>query len=1087
MTEPASPGPLNPEVSPPAERAKPTVIDRLIQFSARNAFVVVLLIVAIAGAGYWAVKRTPIDAIPDLSDVQVIVMTDWEGRSPTLVEDQVTYPIVTALISAPNVKVVRGFSYFDVSFVYVIFEDGTDMYWARTRVLEYMSALGGQLPEGVRPRLGPDATGVGWGYQYALVDRTGKHDLAQLRTLNDWYVQYWLRSVPGVAEVAPYGGFVKQYQIEIDPNALAAYGIALDRVVMAVRESNNDVGGRVVEWTGREYMVRGRGYIKSVSDLEQVALGARPDGTPILVRDVARVHIGPEIRRGVADLNGEGDVAAGIVVIRQGVDTYGVIQDIKRVVKDKVQPALPEGVELVTTYDRSDLIERSIDTLSEKLIEEILVVSLVCIVFLWHLRSAFVAILTLPLSILLSFVAMRVLDIGANLMSLGGIAIAIGAMIDAAIIMIENAHKQIEHDTTGRPRREILIEAAQQVGRPLFYSLLIITVSFLPIFSLEAQEGRLFRPLAFTKTFAMGFAALTSVVIVPFLMIAFIRGRIPKEEKNPVNRFLMWVYHPFVRFVLRHRIATLVAAGALLAGTVPVYQRLGSEFMPPLYEGTVLYMPITLPGASIETARQLLQLQDKLIMQVPEVASVSGKAGRALTATDPAPPEMFETVITLKPESQWRPGMTPDKIVAELDRVVRIPGVANAWTMPIKARVDMLSTGIRTAVGIKVFGPELAKINEIGGHIEHALNGVPGTRNVFAERVTGGYYLDFTIKRDQIARYNLSVTDVEMTIESAIGGANVTTTIEGRERYPVNVRYQRAHRSDIETIRRTLIATPTGAQIPLEQVADITASTGPTVLRTEQAQLLGYVYVDVGDRDLGGYVADAKRAVAKSVKLPPGYTLEWSGQYEYMQRASERLQIVIPVTLALVIVLLYFSTRRASKVGIVLLTVPFSLIGAFWLLWLLDYNLSVAVWVGIIALAGVAAETGVVMLLYLDQAYDRFKREGRMRTLRDLQDAIEDGAVKRIRPKMMAVMAILMGLLPIMWSHGAGADVMKRIATPMVGGVITSFVLDLLIYPVVYMVWKGREVRRLARQDVGPAPPSNGAHAGGPLMTTGEP
>ncbi len=1035
------------------------MIERLIAFSARNAFIVVLLVLAIAGAGAWSLKHTPIDAIPDLSDVQVIIMTDWEGRSPTLVEDQVTYPIVTALISAPNVKVVRGFSYFDVSFVYVIFEDGTDPYWARTRVLEYLSALQGRLPEGVRPQLGPDASGVGWGFEYALVDRTGKHDLAQLRSLNDWHVQYWLRSVPGVAEVAPYGGFVKQYQIEIDPNALAAYSIPIDTVIAAVRKSNNDVGGRVVEWTGREYMVRGRGYIKDVSDLEQVALGARPDGTPILVRDVARVHIGPEIRRGVADLNGEGDVAAGIVVIRQGVDTYGVIQNIKKAIKEKVQPALPEGVEFVTTYDRSDLIERSIDTLKGKLIEEIAIVSLVCLVFLWHLRSALVAILTLPLSILLAFTAMHAIGLGSNIMSLGGIAIAIGAMIDAAIIMIENAHKHLEHDTTGRPRREILIEAAQQVGRPLFYSLLIITVSFLPIFSLEAQEGRLFRPLAFTKTFAMGFAALTSVLIVPFLMVAFIRGKIPKEENNPINRFLMWAYHPFVRFVLRHRVATLVAAAALMLGTVPIFMKLGSEFMPPLYEGTLLYMPITLPGASIETARQVLQTQDKLIKQVPEVESVSGKAGRALSATDPAPPEMFETVINLKPESMWRPGMTPAKLEAELDRVVRVPGVANAWTMPIKARVDMLSTGIRTPVGIKVFGPELATINDIGAQIEAALGGVPGSRNVFAERVTGGYYLDFTVKRDQIARYGLNVDDVEMAIESAIGGANVTTTIEGRERYPVNVRYQRAYRTDIDAIRRMLISTPSGAQIPLQQVAVIQATTGPTVLRTEQAQLLGYVYVDVGDRDIGSYVKDAKSAVAKAVKLPEGYTLEWSGQYEYMQRATERLKFVIPVTFALVIVLLYLNTKNAVKVGIVLLAVPFSLIGAFWLLWALHYNMSVAVWVGIIALAGVDAETGVVMLLYLDQSFERFKKEGRMRSLSDLQEAVEDGAVKRIRPKMMTVMAILMGLLPIMWSHGAGADVMKRIAAPMVGGVITSFVLELLIYPVIFTVWKGwREV-----------------------------
>ncbi len=1032
------------------------MIERLIGWSGRNAFLVVLFMVAIVGGGFWAIRKTPIDAIPDLSDVQVIIMTDWEGRSPPLVEDQVTYPIVTALMSAPGVKVVRGFSYFDVSFVYVIFEDGTDLYWARSRVLEYLSGLQGRLPEGVRPQLGPDATGVGWGFQYALVDKTGKHDLAQLRSLNDWHVQYLLRSVPGVAEVAPYGGFVKQYQIEIDPNALAAYGIPIDTVASAVRKSNNDVGGRVVEWTGREYMVRGRGYIENVADLEQVALGARPDGTPILVRDVARVHLGPEIRRGVADLNGEGDVAAGIVVIRQGVDTYSVLQSIKKEIKEKIQPSLPPGVELVTTYDRSGLIERSIETLKEKLVEEVLIVSFVCIVFLWHLRSALVAILTLPLSILLAFVAMHALGLGSNIMSLGGIAIAIGAMIDASIIMIENAHQNIEHDTTGRPRRDLVIEAAQQVGRPLFFSLLIIAVSFLPIFSLEGQEGRLFRPLAFTKTFAMGFAALTSVLIVPFLMVAFIRGKIPKEERNPINRFLMWAYHPFVRFVLRHRALTLIAAAALMVGTVPVFMKLGSEFMPPLYEGTVLYMPITLPGASIETARQALQTLDKLVKQVPEVASVSGKAGRALTATDPAPPEMFEVVINLKPESQWRPGMTIEKLQTELDRVVRMPGIANAWTMPIKGRVDMLSTGIRTAVGIKVFGPDLGHINDIGAQIEAALGAVPGSRNVFAERVTGGYYLDFKVKRDQIARYALNVADVEMAIESAIGGANVTTTFEGRERYPVNVRYQRVYRTDIEAIRRTLISTPGGAQIPIEQVADIAATTGPTVLRTEQAQLLGYVYVDVGDRDLGGYVKDAKAAVAKGVKLPPGYTLEWSGQYEYMQRATERLKIVIPVTLALVVVLLFLSTRNAMKVGIVLLAVPFSLVGAFWLLWILHYNMSVAVWVGIIALAGVDAETGVVMLLYLDQAYERFKAEGRMRSLVDLRAAVEEGAVKRIRPKMMTVMAILTGLFPIMLSHGAGADVMKRIAAPMVGGVLTSFVLELLIYPVIFTLWKGR-------------------------------
>ena len=1036
------------------------MINRLIAFSARNAFVVVLLIIAIVGAGTWALRRTPIDAIPDLSDVQVIVTTNWEGRSPPLVEDQVTYPIVTALISAPRVKVVRGFSYFDVSFVYVIFEDGTDLYWARSRVLEYLNGLQGRLPEGVTPVLGPDATGVGWGFEYALVDRTGSYDLARLRTLNDWYVQYWLRSITGVAEVAPIGGYVKQYQIEIDPNALLAFGIPIDTVIAAVRQSNNDVGGRVVEWTGREYMVRGRGYVQSVADIEQVSLGAKADGTPILVKDVGRVQIGPDMRRGVAELNGEGDAAGGIVVIRYGVDTYGVIQNIKKAITERIQPALPKGVELVATYDRSDLIERAIDTLKGKLVEEVLIVSLVCVLFLWHVRSALVAILTLPLSILCSFVAMRFIGLGSNIMSLGGIAIAIGAMIDAAIIMIENAHKHIEHAPSTKPRRELLIEAAQEVGRPLFFSLLIITVSFLPIFTLEAQEGRLFRPLAFTKTFAMGFAALMSVLVVPFLMVLFIRGTITPESRNPINRFLIWAYHPFVKFVLRHRALTLIVAVLVLLSTVPVFLRLGSEFMPPLYEGTFLYMPITLPGASVQTAQQILAMQDKLIQQVPEVASVFGKAGRALSATDPAPLEMIETVINLKPEDEWRPGMTPEKVEAELDKLVRLPGVANAWTMPIKARVDMLSTGIRTPVGIKIFGPRLEVINDLGTQIEGALANVRGTRNVFAERVTGGYYVDFKIKRDQIARYGLRIQDVEMVIETAIGGANITTTIEGRERFPVNVRYQRDYRSDIDALKHTLIGTPSGAQIPIEQLADISLATGPTVIRTEQAQLLGYVYVDVADRDIGSYVDEAKRIVGQMVMLPEGYYLEWSGQYEYMQRAKQRLMIVVPITLLLVIVLLYFNTRNPAKIAIVLLAVPFSLVGAFWLIYLLGYNLSVAVWVGIIALAGVDAETGVVMLLYLDHAYDRFVGEGRMRGLPDLQAAVEEGAVQRIRPKMMTVLAILMGLLPIMWSHGAGADLMKRIAAPMVGGVTTSFILELLIYPVIFTIWKWRtEVR----------------------------
>jgi copper/silver efflux system protein len=1030
------------------------VIHRIIAFTARNPFLVVLQIVAILGAGVWAIRSTPIDAIPDLSDVQVIVTANWEGRSPTLIEDQVTYPIVTALISAPKVQVVRGFSFFDVSFVYVIFEDGTDLYWARTRVLEYLSGLQGRLPPGVQPVLGPDATGVGWGFQYALVDRTGTHDLSQLRTLNDWYVQYWIRSIPGVAEVASVGGFVKQYQIEVDPNALLAYDVPIDQVIMAIRASNNDVGGRVVEWTGREYMVRGRGYIQSVADIEQVTLGTGPDGTPILVREVARVQIGPDMRRGVAELDGEGDVVGGIVVIRYGEDTYGVIQDIKRAVEERIQPALPAEVEFVATYDRSALIERSIDTLKVTLLEEMAIVSLICIIFLWHFRSALVAMVTLPLSILLAFVAMRYIGLGSNIMSLGGIAIAIGAMIDAAVIMIENAHKHIERDAGARPRREIVIEAAQEVGRPIFFALLIITVSFLPIFTLEAQEGRLFQPLAFTKTFAMGFAALLSITVVPYLLVLFVRGRIPREDANPVNRVLIWIYRPVVRLVLRHRTATLLVAVALMASTVPVFMKLGSEFMPPLYEGSFLYMPITLPGASIQTAQEMLAVQNKIIKQVPEVESVFGKAGRALSATDPAPLEMIETVINLKPESDWRPGMTPAKLEAELDQLVRLPGVANAWTMPIKARTDMLATGIRTPVGIKIVGPDLDGINTIGEQIEGTLPMVPGTRNVFAERVTGGYYLDFTVKRDQIARYGLRVDDVQMVIESAIGGANITTTIEGRERFPVNVRYQRHFRTDVNAIRRTLISTPGGAQVPIGQLADITATTGPGVIKTEQAQLVGYVYIDVADRDIGSYVEEARRMVAEMVELPEGFYLEWSGQYEYMLRAKERLKVVVPLTLLLVIVLLYFSTRHLVKVGIILLSVPFSLIGAFWLLFVLDYNMSVAVWVGVIALAGVDAETGAVMLLYLDNAYEKYKREGRMNSLRDLQAAIQEGAVMRFRPKMMAVLSTLLGLMPIMWGAGAGADVMKRIAAPPVGGVITSLLLQLLVYPVIFQIWK---------------------------------
>jgi len=1035
------------------------MIPKLIEWSATNRFIIGLFTIFAVAWGIWALRHTPLDAIPDLSDVQVIVQTEWPERSPTLVEDQVTYPIVTALLSAPKVKVVRGFSFFGVSFVYVIFEDGSDLYWARSRVLEYMQGVQGKLPPGVTPILGPDATGVGWGFEYALVDDSGRHDLAQLRTLNDWYVRYWLQAVPGVAEVARVGGFVKQYQVTIDPASLLGFRIPVDRVIEAIRKGNNDTGGRVVEFTGREYMVRGLGYIKSVKDVERIVVATDDKGTPILVRDIGRVALGPDIRRGAADLNGEGDVPGGIVVIRYGENALDVIGRVKDKIK-AITPSLPEGVRIVTTYDRSDLIHRSIATLKEKLIEESLIVSLVSILFLFHFRSALVAILTLPIAILMSFVTMYYIGLGSNIMSLGGIAIAIGAMIDAAIVMIENAHKRLEHAAPGEDRNRILIEAAKEVGKPLFYSLLIITVSFIPVFTLEAQEGRLFRPLAFTKTFAMFFASLLSVTLVPLLMVLLIRGKIHPEHRNPISRFLIWAYNPIVHGVLKWRKTTIVAAVLALLGTIPAFMKLGSEFMPPLYEGTLLYMPTALPGASITQVSQLIQIQDRIIKQFPEVESVFAKGGRSTSATDPAPLEMIETVINLKPEEQWRKGMTVETLIDELDRALQIPGVVNAWTMPIKARIDMLSTGIRTPVGIKVLGPKLEAIQQIGQEIETALKQVRGTRNVFAERVTGGYYVDFEIKGDEIARYGLTVSDVEDVIETAIGGSNVTTTIEGRERFPVNVRYFRGLRDSTDGLRRVLVSTPMGAHIPITQLVDLRLSSGTTLVRSEAAELVGYVYVDVADRDIGGYVAEAQRVVAEKVKLPPGYHLIWSGQFEYMQRAKERLKYVIPLTLLIIFVLLYFNFGSLAKCLIVLLSVPFALVGGIWLLYLLDYHLSVAVWVGIIALAGVAAETGVVMIVYLDDVYERREREGKMTSGRDLYDAIIEGAVMRVRPKMMTVMAIMAGLLPIMWSHGAGADVMKRIAAPMIGGMVTSTVLTLVIIPVIYDMWRRRQLPR---------------------------
>jgi Cu(I)/Ag(I) efflux system membrane protein CusA/SilA len=1028
------------------------MIEKIIEWSARNKFLVYVATLAAVAWGVWAVYHTPLDALPDLSDTQVIILTNWEGRSPDLVEDQVTYPIVSALLSAPKVKVVRGYSFFGSSFVYVVFEDGTDLYWARSRVLEYLQSVQGNLPEGVRPELGPDATGVGWAFEYALVDKTGQHDLSQLRTLQDWHVRYWLASVPGVSEVASVGGFVKQYQVMIDPAKLLGYGIPINQVIEAVRRNNSDVGGRVVEFTGREYMVRGLGYIKSLDDLRDIAVGAH-GGTPVYLRDIATVQLGPDIRRGVAELNGQGQVVGGIVVVRQGENALAVIEAVKKKIAE-IKSSLPPGVELVAVYDRSELILDSVQNLKHKLLEEMLIVSLVCIIFLFHFRSALVIIVTLPVAVLLSLISMKYVGLNSNIMSLGGIAIAIGAMVDASIIMVENAHKHLEHADPGSGRERVILDAAKEVGRSIFFALLIITVSFLPVFTLEAQEGRLFKPLAYTKTFSMFWAAVLAVTLGPVLMLLFIRGKIAPEHKNPISRALIWSYQPAARLVLKYRKTTIAVALLVMASTVPVFLKLGSEFMPPLYEGSLLYMPSGLPGMSITKAEQLIQLEDQIIKQFPEVGSVFNKAGRAETATDPAPLEMMEATIVLKPESHWRPGMTPEKLISEMDAALKIPGISNSWTMPIKGRIDMLSTGIRTPVGIKVLGPDLKVIQRLGEEIEQAVKEVPGTRNAFAERVVDGYYYDFTVNREEVARYGLSVDDVESVIESAIGGENVGTVIAGRERFPINVRYMRDFRDDPEQLKRVLVGTPGGAQIPLAQLATIGITTGPPMIKSEGGELAGYVYVDIAGRDLGGYVQDAQRAVAAKVPLPPGYHLVWSGQYEYLERAKKRMKYVIPLTLLIIVVLLYLSTKSATKVALVLLAVPFSLVGAFWLLYLLGYNLSIAVAVGLIALAGVDAETGVVMLLYLDLAYHKWKDEGRIRSEKDLEEAVMEGAVKRVRPKMMTVMAILMGLLPIMWATGAGSDVMKRIAAPMVGGIVTSFLLELLIYPVIFTLWK---------------------------------
>ena len=1059
--------------------APSTLIERIIDACSRNPFLVLVLTLMAMAGGYWSLRHTALDAIPDLSDTQVIIDTDWAGRSPDLVEDQITYPISSRFISAPGVKFVRGESMFGKSFVYVIFEDGTDIYWARSRVIEYLNSVRGSLPEGVNPVIGPDATGVGWVYEYALVDESGQHSLADLRSFQDWHLRYALESVKGVAEVASVGGFVKEYQVDLDPNKLAAYGIPLADVVARIRASNNDVGGKIFEVSSTEYYVRGRGYIKSVADLEDIPLKVE-NGTPVCVKNVATVHLGPDLRRGVAELDGKGETVGGIVVMRYGENALNVIDGIKAKLRE-IAPALPPGVKIVPTYDRSVLNAGAIATLREKLIEESIVVALVCLVFLWHVRSALVAIITLPIAILLSFIPMHALGLTSNIMSLGGIAIAIGAMVDAAIIMVENAHKQLDHfrenhgrEPDGAERVEVIIAAARSVGRPLFFSLLVITVSFVPVFSLTAQEGRLFKPLAYTKTFAMGFAALLGITLVPVLMLLLVRGKTTPEDRNPVNRFLIWAYRPFADFVLRFRWLTLLAAAAILAATVIPFRRLGKEFMPPLNEGTILFMPTAVPGVSIGEASRILQIQDRLLKEIPEVATVFGKAGQAETPTDPAPLSMFETVITLKPHEQWRPGMTWEKIIAEMNTRLKTPGMANIFWMPIQTRTEMLTTGFRSVLGVKVFGPDLGEIQNLGVQIEKALTDLPETRSVFAERTTGGYFLDFTVNRQAAARYGLTVGDVNDVIETAIGGNTIATTVEGRERYPINVRYARDFRGDLDSLKRVLVPTPTGAQVPIGEIADLAYRTGPPSIRDENGQLVGFVFVDVTTADIDGYVRAASARLAQRVSFPPGYYLEWAGQFEYMKSAEQRLAVVIPFTLLIIFVLIYLNTRSAARTVIVLLAVPFSLVGAFWFLYLLHYNLSVAVWVGLIALAGLDAETGVVMLLYLDHAWDKFKASGRLHTPDDLHAAIIEGAVQRIRPKIMTVCAILFGLLPIMWSPTTqvGADVMKRIAAPMIGGVVTSAILELLLYPVIYMLWRRRHLPRPLGSGTSQPPPT---------------
>jgi Cu(I)/Ag(I) efflux system membrane protein CusA/SilA len=1040
------------------------MLAKIIDWSARNRFFVLLGTFFIVIWGVFAILRTPIDALPDLSDVQVIVYTEYPGQAPQVVEDQITYPLTTSMLSVPKSKVVRGFSFFGASFVYIIFEDGTDIYWARSRVLEYLNFAAGRMPKGVTPQIGPDATGVGWVYQYALLakDKT----LAELRSIQDWFVRYQLTKARGVAEVASVGGFVQTYQVTVDPVKLRSYGIPLMKVAQVIRDSNRDVGGRAVEMAEAEYMVRGKGYLRGKGDIESLVVKA-DKGTPVLIRDIARVELIPDERRGVAELNGEGEVVSGIAMARYGENALEVIHNLKEKIAE-IGPGLPDGVTIEPVYDRSELIHRAIETLKNTLIEESIIVALVCVVFLLHVRSALVAILMLPVGVLMAFISMRLLGMNSNLMSLGGIAIAIGAMIDAAIVMIENAHKHLERlpeEHTTKQRANAMIEACQEVGPALFFSLLIITVSFLPVFSLEGQEGRLFSPLAYTKTFSMASAAFLSVTLVPVLMMLFIRGKIMPEAKNPVNRLLIWIYRPIISAVMRWKKLTILLALIVLGASYYPASKLGSEFMPTLNEGTLLYMPASLPGMSITKAAELMQTQNKIIKSFPEVASVYGKAGRANTATDPAPTEMFETVINLKPQSEWRAGMSIDKLTAELDHALQIPGVANAWTMPIKARIDMLSTGIRTPIGIKVFGKDLNEMEKLAKEIEGVVKAVPGTSSAFAERITGGFYLNIEPDREQLARYGLSVGELQDVIGSALGGEMVTTTVEGRERYGVTVRYPREMRSDPQQIaREVLVPVMDGGMVPLGQLAKVVVAKGTPGIRTENGLLSAYIYVDIRDRDIGGYVADARKAVADQVKFPPGYYVTWSGQFENMEHAIAKMKVVIPVTLLVIFLLLYLNFRRMTETLIVMLSVPFALVGGVWLMWWLGYNLSVAVAVGFIALAGVAAETGVIMLIYLDHAWEAAKAkclEARQEPdVSDLYAAIMEGAVERVRPKMMTVVAIMAGLLPIMWGTGTGSEVMSRIAAPMVGGMVSSTILTLAVIPAIYALVKQWGIRR---------------------------